>query len=582
MEETNGCEARSTFAERALLRPGRALSVVESTAATCFGACYPDVSPDKTSGKMQAAGMISPATDLQTKGQRGPLVFALIFFWKLALFVFTAQPIPSNDSFFYDGAVVNFLLNGHYCNPSLAAALPISGTQVFSAYPPLYQVPLLAWTSVFGVTALSVMALHLFLFGLYMLVLLAILRRLEMPDWCVQFAGAFLLLNTFHDRPDTFAHLLGMTAVYGWIRSRRIFPDETPLSATAGWTWLMSVLVVATLLTSLQIGGTYLVFIWIGTAASCLVGRERFPVAPMLATLVAPMAIVFLISRLMPLAWQGFLEHVHHTPSVTGLRFPALAELLKTGRIDSGVILAAVCLPWAWFKQRRDYDSTTGLRHEIVVISALVAALAIMLPSLLLLTPNTVAIPCYFQPLIVAAYLSVGSALFKGTTWFRAQTILLALAVILGSLRAVGMSTWGVACAHDAGYSVAVQRVRHEIENQTAGSTVVLSSAYLYEAARHQNVRWLHCDWLMQFGQGQADSDLKGLRNLRPTELILTQFDYYRRFEGLFEQLKSDPHIRVVHIENVARVPAPESFVRLRRVIQHVSWAPVVVNLEWK
>ncbi|HWY75542.1 MAG TPA: hypothetical protein VN281_07990 [Verrucomicrobiae bacterium] len=515
------------------------------------------------------------------KGQRGPLVFALIFSWKVALFVFTAQPIPSNDSFFYDGAVLNFLLNGHYCNPSLAAALPISGTQVFSAYPPLYQVPLLAWASVFGVTALSVMALHLVLFGLYMLVLLAILRRLEMPDWCVQFAGAFLLLNTFHDRPDTLAHLLGMTAVYAWVRSRRIFADETPSSAS-GWTWLMSVLVVATLLTSLQIGGTYLVFIWIGTAASCIVGRERFPVAPMLATLAVPVALVFLISRTMPLAWAGFLEHVHHTPSVTGLRFPALAELLKAGRIDSGVLLAAVGLPWAWFKQWRDYDSRNGLRHEIVVITALLAALAIMVPSLFLLTPNTVAIPCYFQPLIVAAYLSASGSLFANTTWFRAQTILLGLAIIVGSLRAAGMSTWGVACAHDVGYFAAVQRVGKELENQPAGSTVVLSSAYLYEAASHKNVRWLHCDWLMQFGQGRADSDLQGLRNLHPTELILTQFDYYRRFEGVLAELKSDPGIRLVRIENIARVPAPESFERLRRVIQHVSWAPVIVDLDWK
>jgi hypothetical protein len=86
----------------------------------------------------------------------------------------------------------------------------------------------------------------------------------------------------------------------------------------------------------------------------------------------------------------------------------------------------------------------------------------------------------------------------------------------------------------------------------------------------------------MQFGQGHADSDLQGLRNLRPTELILTQFDYYRRFEGVLADLKSDPGIRLVRIENPARVPAPESFERLRRVIQHVSWAPVIVDLDWK
>ena len=46
----------------------------------------------------------------QFSGATGALVFA----WKIILLLFTAQPIPANDAFFFDGAVVNFLLNGHY------------------------------------------------------------------------------------------------------------------------------------------------------------------------------------------------------------------------------------------------------------------------------------------------------------------------------------------------------------------------------------------------------------------------------------------------------------------------------------
>src|SRR5260370_8208976 len=80
---------------------------------------------------------------------RGGAVFALVFAWKVALLVFTAQPVPSNDSFFYDGPVVNYLLHGIYANPSLALALPISATEVFCAYPPFYQVPLLGRISAF-------------------------------------------------------------------------------------------------------------------------------------------------------------------------------------------------------------------------------------------------------------------------------------------------------------------------------------------------------------------------------------------------------------------------------------------------
>ena len=105
---------------------------------------------------------------------RPSAVFALVYAWKIALLVFSSQPIPSNDAFFYDGPVVNFLLHGKYANPSLALALPISGTEVFCAYPPLYQALLLGWMSLFGTSVISAMVLHLVLFGMYLVVLLAL------------------------------------------------------------------------------------------------------------------------------------------------------------------------------------------------------------------------------------------------------------------------------------------------------------------------------------------------------------------------------------------------------------------------
>ena len=148
------------------------------------------------------------------------LVFAAVFAWKIALFLLSAQPVPSNDAFFYDGAVVHKLLHGGYYNPSIALALPISGTQVFSAYPPLYQVVLFAWMSLFGTSALSAIALHLALFGAYALVVYFILRHLQSPVWVIHLAGLYLLLLTFHDRPDSLAHLLGMLA-YSRVGSAR-------------------------------------------------------------------------------------------------------------------------------------------------------------------------------------------------------------------------------------------------------------------------------------------------------------------------------------------------------------------------
>src|SRR5262249_46856440 len=60
--------------------------------------------------------------------ERPGLVFALVFVWKVALLLLSAQPIPSNDSFFYDGPVVHLLTQGGYFNPSISLARPISGT----------------------------------------------------------------------------------------------------------------------------------------------------------------------------------------------------------------------------------------------------------------------------------------------------------------------------------------------------------------------------------------------------------------------------------------------------------------------
>jgi len=113
------------------------------------------------------------------------VVFALVLAWHAAIFIFTQQPVPANDAFFYDGAVIHHLLHGGYYNPCVAPGFPISGTEVFSAYPPLYQLPLLGWMSIFGVSALSAIAFHLCLFGLYALVMFAVFYRLRTPPWCV-------------------------------------------------------------------------------------------------------------------------------------------------------------------------------------------------------------------------------------------------------------------------------------------------------------------------------------------------------------------------------------------------------------
>jgi hypothetical protein len=517
------------------------------------------------------------------KPKRVWLVFGLVFCWKIALFIISAQPVPANDSFFYDGAVVNRILNGAYCNPSLAAAFPISGTEVFSAYPPLYQGVLFAWMSLLGTSALSAMTLHLVLFGLYMLVLAAVLKRLETPAWCVSLAGGYLLLLTFHDRPDSLAHLLGMLAVYAWVRSWRVLRGETAEVKNGRWIWGAVFFVILGLGTSLQIGAVYFLWIWIGTLAGFLAGRQRFPLVPIAVMTLVPAALVLMVKAGFPHLWAGFLEHAHQTPSFTGWRWPYREEMLKVVRTVPGVLLVTLFLPWAWLKQHRRSDSSVaGARNEVVLVSALVAAMAVVVACLFLLTPNTIAIANYLQPVIVAGYLAVCASLFAGERWLRIQVVCFVCMMLVGSVRAVGMSTWGLACARDVSYSAAVHRVAGELEKHPTGSQVVLSSAFLYEAARHKNIRWIHSDWLQPAGGDSATLDLRGLVARKPVQLVLTQFEYYRRYEAVLKKLESDPNVNSIHVENTARTPAPDASKSLQRVVQNIAWAPVIVDLSWK
>ena len=71
--------------------------------------------------------------------------------------------------------------------------------------------------------------------------------------------------------------------------------------------------------------------------------------------------------------------------------------------------------------------------------------------------------------------------------------------------------------------------VRSSLDSSPPASTVVLSAAYLYEAASHPGPRAVHSDWLVSY-RGKS-SLLDGVISLKPARLILTQFDYYRRFE---------------------------------------------------
>jgi hypothetical protein len=507
------------------------------------------------------------------------LVFLLVFLFKALLMAFSSQPIPSNDSFFYDGAVVNYLSGGGYHNPAIALALPISGTEVFSAYPPLYQVVLLAWMAVFGTSVISAMIMHLLLFGIYEILVFAIIKQMRVPVRVFHLAGAFLLLITFHDRPDSVAHVFGMAAIYAWIRSQPSLTTAEMVPNRSGWSWLMALMVVLGLCTSLQIGGIYFLCIWIGASATSLLGKAKFSTMPMATLTFIPIGLVALVKVGYPHLWAGFVEHASQTPSFTGLRIVHAQEVLKVFRTVPAVIFIAVLSPILL----RDFrlKKAQAVKYEWLLIPVMLSALAVIVGALTVLTANLVAIAAYLQPVLVAIFLGLVLTNPQPVPLMKLQRVGLMFCLLIGSVRAIGMSTWGMACAADVGYPSTIQLLRQELNRAPAGSSVVLSSPYLYEAAKHRNLKWVHCDWLVRAGHKEAAADKEGLLALKPCEMVLTQFDYYRRYQVAVEQLKNDPRVQV-EVLNAAKLRAPDSFPRLQRIVQHVSWAPVVVKLTWK
>ena len=524
--------------------------------------------------------------------ERSGFVLGLVFAWKLALLIFTAQPVPANDSFFYDGAIVHYLNGGGYFNPSLAWALTISGNEVFCAYPPLYQAVLLGWMSVFGTSALAAMWLHLVLFGFYLLVLAATFRRLRIPAIWANLAALFLFVITFQDRPDSLAHLLGMAAIFAWARSTDLrnggaggvsnASARKPASPLAGggWDWLMVALVVLTLATSLQIGAVYLLWIWLLALASSWAGQRKFPLLPMITTVFLPALLMALVIFGFPEFWEGFMEHALQTPSVVGWRLPRADELLKALRTAPGAIGAAGLIGWAVVYRKLRIRDLLGGVATTVALGGLLTVAAVVCGSLLFLTPNFVLVASYAQPLIVGCVLA--SLAGRAVSGERMKPLALAFVALaaLGAVRAVGMTTWGVACAADLSHQRARRLVNDSLDRTAPRSRVVLSSAFLYEAARHKQIRAIHSDWLDRAGQTNSMPDMIIAR--KPAMLILTQFDYYRRYADAVRELQQRSAAVAVKVTDTARTPPPDASRKLQRIVQHISWAPVIVELSWK
>ena len=498
--------------------------------------------------------------------ERPGLVFLLVFAWKLVLLLSTSQPIPANDGFFYDGPVVHLLNHGGYFNPSISQSRPISGTEFFSAYPPLYQLALLAWMRWGGTTVLSAMVFHLALFGAYQVTVLAIFRRLRIAAQHASIGGLFLLAITFDDRPDGLACLLGTLGVYAVVRM---------LEGARGWAWLAAGFSVLAMTASLQMGALYTAWVFLGMVAGWKYLRIPLPVLPLTTLVLLPPLLMAVVRFGFPRLWEGFLENVHGNASLTGLRAPQLGDLLKAARVLAAVfLLAATTL----VTLKRYWQNLKWSPREIIFLSGLPISVSFIFACLTVVAANWVGVVNYFQPILVALFLTAVAA--RRPEFLRTRTFAVTVAALVGlaSIRAIGLTTWGVACATDVSRAAALQRVGDELDTAPANSNVLLSTAYLYEADRHSGGNWIHEDYAPTCEAKETFP--QALRRLHAAKLVLTQFDYFRRYRAVVDQLKAAGGVQIT-ITNLARVRAPDSYAAWQQVLQHVAWAPVIVNLEW-
>ncbi len=520
-------------------------------------------------------------TDLPDIGYRKVgLLLAAILLWKFLLFALAGLPLPANDSYFYDGAVVNHLRGGGYFNPTISHSFPISGSEVFSAYPPLHQLAMLGWMQLFGVSAMSSMGFHQTLFGCFAVLVVLILRSLQVPSWAALVSVAFLPAITFHDRPDSIATVLGTFAILSWVRARQHAGGPSNI-----WWWACAGALALLCTSSLQCGLVYLFVFTVGLLSERWLAGRPLPLVPMT---VAGLIVVGLIATVrfgFPHLWAGFQEHAGATPSITGLRAPRLFELLKVVRSIPGALFAAMLLVIV-FRSRDSTRRTLALAGAYPMLGLAAGVALLAFGSLLFFTANWIGAALYLQPLLIGLAL-VAVAELDGIGRFRRALVgSFVLLALISNIRAVGLTTWGVACARDVGRSASLAMVDGWLAEARPGEPVIVSSAYLYSASARRELKLVHSDWLALMSRGlkAEDIDLGRISMIsreKPRMFVVTQFDYFRFYQGLVERVRALPGVRGVTVEQTAQVPAPDSFKATERVVQHVSWAPVLIRIDW-
>ncbi|HEX7655208.1 MAG TPA: hypothetical protein VF607_16990 [Verrucomicrobiae bacterium] len=500
------------------------------------------------------------------------VVAGLVVLWRVCLLIFLAQPIPANDAAFFDTAMVNWYQHGHYVNPGLSVVFPISGHQVYAAYPPLYQVALLVWMKFFGTSVLSAMALHVTMFSVSVLLLVQIIRRFFPTQSRYGVVPLLLLAMTFDDRPEGLAHIFGLAGL--WVVGTFL---------QSGFRWQLAVGLVlallATLYTSVIVAALYFGTGFLALAAGWWTRRDHRFFIPHFVAAGLFVILTATIAKVEPLWWAGFQENARQTPVLTtGFRIPNGLELIKLIRTAPVFLLALAAVPLLW--RHRDRLRGEGSAWLALTFGIFAMGVVLLVADMTLLAANYVGYVLGLQVLLAAGLIALADKAvgqrFKWSTW-----ILVALVALI-SVRALGLSTWGVVCAWKNSYPTSQQVLRSEFAPYTTnGAPVVVASAYLYTAVAAGVQNPVHADWYYDRANPDPNANIDGLIKLRPAKLVLVQFDYYRAFVPVLDRLKQlHPEVKQT-VRDFTGVRVPDSIPALQRVLQHITWAPVVVDLDW-
>jgi hypothetical protein len=294
------------------------------------------------------------------------------------------------------------------------------------------------------------------------------------------------------------------------------------------WHWIAAVLTLLTICASVQIGAIFALWGCLFALAVSWRDRAAPPIIPAAAGVLVSAGLIALIIFDYPRLWAGFQEHLRETPTLAvwtvvnpgGLLKGNLLKLARTAPAVIAVLAltAVIALPpWRGRTARFKSDAAFLLGSGATVVATLFVA------SLGLLMQNPINWCAFLQPLLVGIFASATLGLSRPAEerlrWFRYLCVGLAAVT---SIRAIGMATWGASCALDVNQSGAVDIVRDSLGATPTGSTVIVSSAFLYEADAHNSLWVLHADWVAPYRRKSEYADC--VAAIRPSRMILTQF----------------------------------------------------------